>query len=320
VTDKVCYEVNDCSPQILDNFIGQQRAVDQLRICLENSWNDGVRLPHALMSGDAGLGKTALCQIAAKEMGVELKEQLAQNLTTPELLRGFLLEAESKDVLLIDEIHQLNDTVQVTLLRALENGTIFISGSRSSKTHSLTLADFTLLGATNESHSLIKPLRDRFRLMIPFNPYTQPELATILAQRCQQLRWLVEEEVLPRIAALGRGVPRIALRLLESTRRIARAEAADTITQQHFQHMVVLEGLDDKGLTIEDRRYLSILAESDRPVRLNVIATRLDMSSPKTVVELIEKYLIRIGYVMKDERGRFITEKGLEHMKTYPIE
>ena len=133
-SDDKCYEVNDCTPQILENFIGQRRVVEQLRICLENSWNDAVRLPHAICTGSAGLGKTQLCQIAAKEMGVELKEQLAQNLSTPELLRGFLLEAQDKDVLLIDEIHQLNPTCTVVLYRSLEDGMVFLTGRNGKKT------------------------------------------------------------------------------------------------------------------------------------------------------------------------------------------
>ena len=215
MTDKQHFEVNECSPQILENYIGQKRVVSQLRICLENSWNDGVRLPHTLLSGEAGLGKTQISLIAAAEMGVVLKEQLAQNLTSPALLKGFLLEAQDKDVLLIDEIHQLNPIVQTTLFRALEDRKIFINGNHTKKTHTLNLTNFTLLGATTDAHMLLKPLRERFRLILHFEPYSQDELNTILSQRCRQLGWEVQDEVLAQISARGRGVPRIALRLLE---------------------------------------------------------------------------------------------------------
>ena len=294
--------------------------MEQLRICLENSWNDTIRLPHGICTGGAGLGKTQMCQIAAKEMGVELKEQLAQNLSTPELLRGFLLEANDRDVLLIDEIHELNHSVQVGLYRAMENGMVFLTGRNGKKTHSLKLANFTLLGATTNVEILLKPLRDRFRVQYHFELYSEPELNIIQTHRCQQLGWWVEEEVLSQLSALGRGVPRIALRLLEATRRICRSEACDMITQQHFEVMKSLEGLDNKGLTINDRRYLSILAEAIEPVRLNIIATRLDVLSPKSIVEMQEKHLIRIGFIMKNDKGRYITEAGLEHISNNPVE
>lgn len=314
------YEVNDCSPQILENYIGQQRVVSQLRICLENSWNDGVRLPHTLLNGEAGLGKTQISVIAAAEMGVVLKEQLAQNLTTPALLKGFLLESLNKDVLLIDEIHQLSPLVQTTLFRALEDRKIFINGNHTKKTHTLKLANFTLLGATTDAHMLLKPLRERFRLTLHFETYSQDELNTILTQRCRQLGWEVQEEVLTQLSARGRGVPRTALRLLESTRRVSRSLASDIIKMNHFKIMCRLEGLDNLGLNILDRKYLFILSEYNGPIRLNIIASRLDFSNPKTVVEMIEKYLIKIGFVDKDDKGRHITPSGLAHIRNNPIE
>jgi len=321
MTDKQHFEVNECSPQILENYIGQKRVVSQLKVCLENSWSDGVRLPHCLFSGEAGLGKTAICQILAKEMGTTLKEQLAQNLSTPALMKGFLLEAQEKDVLLIDEIHQLNPISQTTLFRALEDKQIFINGNHTKKTHTLKLANFTLLGATTDAHVLLKPLRERFRIILHFEPYSQEELSTMLSQRCRQLGWVVQDEVLTQISVRGRGVPRIALRLLEATRRVSRSLVSDVIKMNHFKIMCRLEGLDKLGLNILDRRYLTLLAEhKNNPIRLNVIASRLDFSNPKTVVELIEKYLIRIGFVDKDDKGRHITPSGLEHIRNNPIE
>jgi len=156
MSDKRHYEVNECSVQVLESFTGQKRVVNQLKVCLENSWNDGVRLPHILMAGEAGLGKTQICQILAKEMGTNLKEQLAQNLTTPAQLKGFLLEADTdKDVLMVDEVHQMSPLLQTTLYRALENRTIFINGNHTKKTHTLKLANFTLLAATTDPHMLL---------------------------------------------------------------------------------------------------------------------------------------------------------------------
>ena len=153
------HEVNDVSPEVIDHFVGQTRVVQQVKTSLEAAWNDGTRFPHTLCAGKSGTGKTEISQIIAKEMGCELREQLAQNLRNPADLRGFLLEASDKDVLLIDEIHELRPIVQVTLYRAMENGKIFINGSRSRRTHCIELADVSLISATTDAHLLMKPLR-----------------------------------------------------------------------------------------------------------------------------------------------------------------
>ncbi len=144
MTEITYQEVNDAQPQIIDHIIGQENVVARVKVALESCWNDGVRFPHCLLTGPAGLGKTQISQIIAAEMGVEIREQLAQNLACPAALRGFLLEGQEKDVLLIDEIHELSRTVQTTLYRALENGKIFLEGAKNKYSHTIQLANFSL--------------------------------------------------------------------------------------------------------------------------------------------------------------------------------
>ena len=309
----VFHEVNDVCPGVIDHFIGQQRVVQQVKVALEAAWNDGIRYPHTLCTGKSGCGKTQISQIIAQEMGVQLKEQLAQNLRSPQDLKGFLLEAGDRDVLMVDECHELRPAVQVSLYRAMEHGKIYINASKLKRTHTIKLANFTLIMATTDAHSLLKPLRDRFSQILTFEYYSTSELEMLLLNRSKQLGWTVEEEVFSAIAARARGVPRIALRLLQLTRTIARSQNSSTITVDHFNQMCGLEGIDELGLDTDQKQYLAVLGEAGGSVRLNVIAMRLGMPT-KTVTSIIEEFLIRTGLVGKDDHGRFLTEKGKEHI------
>jgi holliday junction DNA helicase RuvB len=208
--DKQKLEVGDVSPSILEHFIGQKRVVDRIRVILEASWNDGTRLPHMLMNSGPGLGKTQLCSIIAKETGCELKQVLAQNLTCPQQLNGFLMDSSDKDVLLIDEIHELPSMLQTALYRAMENGLIFVNGAMSKKPMPVKLPNITICGATTDSHMLLRPLVDRFKVILSFDFYTKDELELLLRNRTKALKWNVQDEVFSMIAQRGQGVPRIA--------------------------------------------------------------------------------------------------------------
>ena len=312
----VFHEVNDVCPGVIDHFIGQQRVVQQVKVALEAAWNDGIRYPHTLCAGKSGCGKTQLSQIISQEMGSQLNEQLAQNLRSPQDLKGFLLEAGDRDVLMIDECHELRPVVQVSLYRAMEHGKIYINASKLKRTHTITLANFTLIMATTDAHSLLKPLRDRFSQILTFEYYSASELEIVLRNRSKQLGWTIEEEVFAGIAARGRGVPRIALRLLQLTRTIARSQNASIIAGDHFKQMCELEAIDEIGLDMDQRRYLRVLEEAGGSVRLNIIAMRLGIPT-KTVTSIVEEFLIRTGLVGKDDGGRFLTDQGKEHTAKY---
>ena len=313
---KVLNEINDLSsPLVIERFTGQERVKRRIKIALEAAWNDGTKLPHMLFTGSPGLGKSQLAYICAKEMGSDLYQQLAQNISCPTDLHAFLLEPKDREVALLDEIHELPEMAQVTLYRAMENQEIFLGSRRDKKSRPLKISNFTVIGCTTDPHRLLKPLRDRFRLVLSFEYYSNQELEIILRYRCKLLNWQVEEKVFSMIASKGRGVPRIALRILESCRRTARSENSAVITVQHFKRTCQIEGLDKYGLGTDERKYLSILAEHHSPIRLNIIATRLGLHQ-RTVRDVIEPYLIRIGLMIKDDKGRFLTAKGLEHIRS----
>ena len=321
--EKVLNEINDhTAPCLIEHFTGQERVKQLVRTALEASWVDGNRLPHMIFSGPPGVGESQLAAILAKEMGVDLIEQLAQNLSGISDVQGFLLQAKEKSVLLIDEIDQLGKLQQVTLYRALENGKLFLTSGQKNRSTTIKLEPFTLIACTNFPEYLLKPLQDRFKMTLPFTWYSEDEIKTILKNRVVHLRWDVEEEVYPAVASRSRGTPRAALKILESTRRTARANGDTTISLTHLNSTLSMEGIDSLGLTIDERNYLSIVKNHNNLIRLNVIATCLCGMSSRSVSTNIEPYLIRIGLLTKDPQNgcRVLTEKGIKHITENPVE
>jgi len=312
-------DVNDCGPQVIEQYVGQRQVVQRCKIALEASWNQGNRLPHMLMLGSPGLGKTELCHLLAREMGCELHEQLAQNIRLPKDLHAFLLGPKDKDVVLLDEIHELPPVTQTTLYRALENQQIFLSTKQGKKSRPIQIANFTVLGATTDPQKLLQPLRDRFKVVLDFDFYSAAELETLLDNRVKRLGWNIDNSVLSLIAQRGKGTPRIALRLLESIKMTASAQNAEVITPDHFDMTCKLEGIDPLGLTSHEVRYLKILYENDGAVRLNIIASRLGVHQ-KHVSTILEQFLIREGLVTKNNSVRVLTQDGLEHFRQHHLD
>ncbi len=316
--EKQIHEINDCTaPGVIEHFIGQERVKKQVRTALDAAWMDGNRLPHMIFSGPPGVGKSQLAAILAKEMGVELIEQLAQNLRTISDIQAFLLQAKEKSVLLIDEIDQLGKFQQVSLYRALENGKIFITTGQN-KSVTITLEPFTLIACTNFPEFLLKPLQERFKMVLPFTYYSHAQIETLLRHRVQYLKWEIEDGVYGAIALRSRGTPRIALKLLESTRRTARSNGDTSINIGHLDRTLEMEGIDAFGLTLEERQLLSIVNQHNNLVRLNVIATCMGQSSRSISVNL-EPYLIRTGLLSKDPRNgcRILTDKGINYIQQH---
>lgn len=308
---------NPGAPPTLDHVIGQRRAVQQLRTALDAHFNDRAAagggeetaLPHLLMVGPPGLGKSLLSGIVAAELGSRLHEELAQNIASPGHLHGLMMLAEAGDVIFVDEIHELLPAVQTTLYRCLEERRLFLGGSRKS----VTLPAFTFIGATTDEWALAKPLRDRFKIILRLEHYTETELVELIHQRAKRLGWPISDDAVRGIAGRGRGTPRLAIRLLEGARRQARAEDADTITRHHLERMCQVEGVDSLGLDSLERRYLELLREAQGPLRLNVIATQLALPR-RTVEAVIESELIRLGLVSKSDEGRMLTAAGAKHL------
>ena len=321
MAERMINEVNDRSaPQLIDHYVGQSRVKKLVWTALEASWMDGTRLPSMLFTGPPGVGKSELAALCAKESGVELQEQLAQNLTTIADVHAFLIQAKNQSVLLLDEIDQLPKCQQVTLYRALENGKIFVNSKTKKKPTAIQLESFCLIACTNFPEFLLRPLRERFKLVLPFEYYNNDELEKILSNRVKRLGWKVEASVFSTVASHGRGTPRIGLRLLESIYRTARADGSDVITTQHMIDTLEMEGIDNLSLTPEERKYMAIIAQNNNRVRLNIIATCMGQSN-RGLSQNLEPYLIKAGLLTKDANNscRILTAKGMGHIENCGI-
>jgi Holliday junction DNA helicase RuvB len=309
-------DISDVSPTSLSHLIGQRSVIEQVKVALDAAQQDGKKFDHALLTGSCGLGKTQTAKVIAAEMAADFHEVLGQAITSPADLNAVLLSATEKSVIFVDEAHELEKVYQTALYLALDQRRVFLQGSKSGRTpESIPLSDFTLLLATTDEFRLLQPLRDRMKLTLRFEFYSAGELMELLKQRSRVLRWVVDDKVLAPIARRSRGTPRLALRLLQSCRRVCRSEGADAITLAHLERACELEQIDPLGLGPTEKAYLLLLAEGAS--RLNVIASRLGLPS-RTVAEVTEPFLLRAGLVMKDDNGRRqLTADGRLHLSHY---
>jgi Holliday junction DNA helicase RuvB len=294
----------------LDEVIGQAAAVERLRVAVAAAKADNRPLDHLLLTGPGGTGKTTLTQIVAAAMDVPFKESLASALNEGGMA-SFLLDAGDKQILFADEVHELA-TEQMTLTyRAMAERKLFLPGTR--KARSLPLAAFTLVAATTNPEHLPPSFKDRFT-EIALDFYSAAELASLVAQRAAAMGWDAHGGVFTLIGMLGRGVPRLAIRLLSASREVCRAEGHTVMTVEHCRYACKLEGKDEVlGLDRTERQMLSILDAAGGPVRLGVIASRLGRS-PATVADA-EGFLLRCGLILRTEQGRSITAEGIEYVR-----
>ena len=261
------------------------------------------------MVGPPGLGKSALASVVAQEMATEFHEVLGQSIVAPADLNALLLLSKEKSVIHIDEAQELKKEYQTTLYMALDQRRLSLAGGKNIQ--SLPLNDFTLLLSTTDEYCLLQPLRDRMRLVLRFEFYSTEELTTVLIHRTKFLGWDVHEEIFPLIAQRARGTPRLALRLLQSCYRVCRSLGEDTITPEHLTRACQLETVDELGLGPIEQRYLLVLKSG--PQRLNVISSLIGLPS-RTISQVTEPFLIRLGLVVKDDQGRRqLTTLGHEH-------
>lgn len=303
-------DVQDFKPTSLRHLIGNDHVRQQVQVALDASFEDQVRFPDTLLTGPPGQGKSSLANVIAQELVTTLHETLGQSVSGPAELNALLLGAKDGDLIHIDEVHELATEQQTALFICLDQRKLLVTNQQGAL--SIPLAKFTLLLSTTDPHKVLHPLRDRMRMVLELSYLSESELAEVVRQRSMVLGWNVADEVPIEIAIRGRGTPRIALRILQSARRVSRSEGESVITLTHLRRACLLDRIDNKGLSSQEQRYLEFLSEG--PTRLNVLASCLGLPS-KTVSDVIEPFLIRSRLVTKDNGGRrTLTNEGMDHL------
>ena len=304
-------------PQSLVDFTGQQAARKNLAVFIEAARTRGEALDHVLLVGPPGLGKTTLAQIVARELGVNFRSTSGPVIAKAGDLAAQLTGLEERDVLFIDEIHRLNPAVEEILYPAMEDFQLdlIIGQGPAARSVKIDLSKFTLVGATTRAGLLTTPLRDRFGIPIRLQFYTVAELELIVRRGARVFGIGIAPDGANEIARRARGTPRIAGRLLRRVRDFALVGGSDIITRAIADSALKLLDVDDIGLDGMDRRYLDIIALSfgGGPVGVETIAAAL--SEPRDAIEdIIEPYLIQLGFLQRTPRGRLLTPHAFRHL------
>ena len=308
---------NSLRPQLLNEYIGQDKVKENMKIYIEAAKKRGEPLDHVLLYGPPGLGKTTLANIISNEMESNIKITSGPAIEKPGDLAALLTALSEFDVLFIDEIHRLNKSVEEILYPALEDYVldIIIGTGPSAKSIRLDLPKFTLIGATTKAGSLTTPLRDRFGISHRLELYGLKDLATIVKRSSKILGIEIDEDSSVEIAKRSRGTPRIANRLLKRVRDYALVLGNGNIDLKITKHALNKLEIDEIGLDNIDRKILEtlIITYAGRPVGLETIATTIG-EEIDTIEDVYEPYLIQIGYVTRTPRGRMATPLAYKHI------
>ncbi len=309
---------NALRPQTLEEYVGQSRMKESLKICIEAAKQRGETLDHAIFYGPPGLGKTTIAHIIAREMGGTLRATSGLVLAHAGDLAAILTNLQDHDVLFIDEIHRLPASVEEALYPAMEDFQLdlVVGQGPAARSVKLDLPRFTLIGATTKAGALTSPLRDRFGLVHRLEFYTPEELQDIVKRSASLLAIPIDRPGAEEIARRARGTPRIVNRLIKRVRDYAQVKAEGRITKSVAEEALAWLGVDAAGFDEMDRKILLTIIDKfgGGPVGVESLAAAVQ-EDKATLEDVHEPYLIQSGYLERTGRGRQVTKQALDHFK-----
>ena len=304
-------------PKTLADFIGHESLKENLSVFIAGAKSRGEAMDHVLLYGPPGLGKTTLAHIVANELGTNFRTTAAPMLTKQGDLAAILTALEPMDVLFIDEIHRLPTAIEEVLYSAMEDFKldIMLGEGPSAKSVRIDLPPFTLVGATTRTGLLSNPLRDRFGIDLRLSFYSPADLAKIIKRSANILGTNINDDAALNLAQSARGTPRIANRLLKRARDFAAALNSKTITADTVKTALAQLHIDASGLDEIDREYMTTIVRhyAGGPVGIDNLAAALSEPAD-TIEDVIEPYLMQLGFIQRTPRGRIVTESGYEHL------
>ena len=309
-------------PKSFDEYIGQENLKEKMSISIKAAQKRNMVVDHILLYGPPGLGKTTLAGVIANEMKANLKITSGPILEKAGDLAAILTSLEENDILFIDEIHRLNSTVEEILYPAMEDGEldIIIGKGPSAKSIRIELPPFTLIGATTRAGLLSAPLRDRFGVSHKMEYYNENEIKSIITRGAKILGVKIDEDGAIEISKRSRGTPRIANRLLKRVRDYCEIKGNGTIDKLSAKNALDMLGVDSNGLDDLDRNIINSIIENydGGPVGIETLSLLLG-EDRRTLEEVYEPYLVKIGFLKRTNRGRVVTSKAYQHFKKVEV-